>query len=241
MTRKLSITGSDNGLSSDRRQAIIWTNASILIIGTLGTNFNEILIEIHKCSFRKIPFKMSSGKWRPSCLGLNVLINFVRTVSVKQDNLCVLCKTIAVSPKQGWATYTHTRSTWVMIFGTHTLLTLVSSKVIVLLLVGKYSGTRTSTGSSTDIVIKFHRCGHHQAACHEPAGSYGKTIRTAICFEHKMQYLLIRAPYTRIVVFWHISKIPPMIVQSQISCNTPTFCIATKFVKYCYTTGSWLL
>ena len=43
----------------------------------------------------------------------------------------------------------------------------------------------------------------------EPAGSYDKTTRTAICFEHKMQYLLIRAPYTPIVVFWHISNITP--------------------------------
>ena len=73
------------------------------------------------------------------------------------------------------------------------------------------------------------------------SGSYDKTTQTAICFEHKTQYLLIRAPYTHIVVFWHISNIPPMISQSQISCNTPTFYIATIFVKYCYTTGSWLL
>ena len=86
-----------------------------------------------------------------------------------------------------------------------------------------------------------HRYGHPQAACREPAGSYGKTTRTAICFEHKTQYLLIRAPYTRIVVFWHISNIPSIISQSQISCNTPTFYIAAIFVKYCYTTGSWLL
>ena len=28
------------------RQAIIWTNDAILLIGPLGTNFNEILIEI---------------------------------------------------------------------------------------------------------------------------------------------------------------------------------------------------
>ena len=80
-----------------------------------------------------------------------------------------------------------------------------------------------------------------QAACREPAEGYDKTTRTAICFEHKTQYLLIRAPYTRIVVFWHISKIPPMISQSQISCNTPTLYIAAIFVGYCYTTGSWLL
>ena len=93
-----------------------------------------------------------------------------------------------------------------------------------------------------DIAIdQSHRYGRPQAACREPAGSYDKTTRTAICFEHKTQYLLIRAPYTRIVVFWHISNIPPMISQSQISCNTTTFYIAAIFVKYCYTTGSWLL
>ena len=43
---KLTIIGSDNGLSPDRRQAIIWTNAGLsLLIGPLGTNFSEILIE----------------------------------------------------------------------------------------------------------------------------------------------------------------------------------------------------
>ena len=61
------------------------------------------------------------------------------------------------------------------------------------------------------ILDESHRYGRHQAACREPAGSYDKTTRTAICFEHKTQYLLIGAPYTRIVVFWHISDIPPMI------------------------------
>ena len=90
-------------------------------------------------------------------------------------------------------------------------------------------------------IDQSHRYGCPQAACREPAGSYDKTTRTAICFKHKTQYLLIRAPYTRIVVFWHISNIPPMILQSQISCNIPTFYIAVIFVKYCYTTGSWLL
>ena len=70
---KLTIIGSDNGLSPGRRQAIIQTNAGILLIETLGTNFNEILIDIHIFSFKKIHFKMSSGKWQPSCLGLNVL------------------------------------------------------------------------------------------------------------------------------------------------------------------------
>ena len=70
---KLTILGSDNGLSPDRRQTIIWTNAGILLIGPLRTNFSEMLIEIRTFSFKKMHLKMSSGKWRPFCLGLNVL------------------------------------------------------------------------------------------------------------------------------------------------------------------------
>ena len=72
---KLTIIGSDNGLLPGRHQAIIWTNAGILLISPLGTNVNEILIEIHTLSFKKIHLKMLSGKWRPFCLSLNVLIH----------------------------------------------------------------------------------------------------------------------------------------------------------------------
>ena len=43
---KLTIIGSDNGLSPGRRQAIIWTNDGMLLIGPLRTNFTEILIGI---------------------------------------------------------------------------------------------------------------------------------------------------------------------------------------------------
>ena len=70
---KLTIIGSDNGLSPGRRQAIIWTNAGILLIGPLGTNFSEILIEIETFSFKKIHLKMSSAKWRLFGRGLNEL------------------------------------------------------------------------------------------------------------------------------------------------------------------------
>ena len=70
---KLTIIGSDNGLSPERRQAIIWNNAGILFIGPSWTNFSEILIEIHTFSFKKMHLKISSVKWRPFCLGLNVL------------------------------------------------------------------------------------------------------------------------------------------------------------------------
>ena len=69
----LTIIGSDNGLSPGRRQAITWTNVGILLIGPLGTNFSEILSEIHTFSFKKMRLKVSSAKWRPCCLGLNVL------------------------------------------------------------------------------------------------------------------------------------------------------------------------
>ena len=65
--------GSVNGLSPGRRQAITWTNAGILLIGPLGTNFSEILIQIPTFSFKKMRLKVSSAKWRPFCLGLNVL------------------------------------------------------------------------------------------------------------------------------------------------------------------------
>ena len=70
---KLTIIGSDNSLSPERRQAIIWINAGILLIGPLGTNFSEILIEIQAFSFKKMRLKMSSAKWWPFCLGLNVV------------------------------------------------------------------------------------------------------------------------------------------------------------------------
>ena len=69
----LTIIGPDNCLSPGQRQAIIWTNAGILLIGPWGTKFSEILSEIIKFSFNKMHLKMLSGKWRPFCLGLNVL------------------------------------------------------------------------------------------------------------------------------------------------------------------------
>ena len=70
---KRTIIDSDNGLSPGRRQAIIWINAGLLLIGPLGTNFSEILIRILTFSFKKMRLKVSSAKRRPFCLGLNVL------------------------------------------------------------------------------------------------------------------------------------------------------------------------
>ena len=69
----LTIIGSDNGLSPDRRQAIIWTNDEIFLIEPSWRNFSEILIEIQTFSLKKIHLKISPGKWRPFYLGLKVI------------------------------------------------------------------------------------------------------------------------------------------------------------------------
>ena len=60
-----AIIGWDNGLSPGRRQDIIITNAGLLLIRSSGTNFGEIVIEIHTFSFRKMHLKMLS--W-PQCV-----------------------------------------------------------------------------------------------------------------------------------------------------------------------------
>ena len=39
---KLTNVGSDNDLSPGQYHAITWTNAGILLIGPLGTNFSDI-------------------------------------------------------------------------------------------------------------------------------------------------------------------------------------------------------
>ena len=70
----LTIFDSNNGLWPGRRQAITWTNAGLLLIRPWGTHFYEILIGIQTFSFKKTHLKMSSAKWRPFCLGLNVFI-----------------------------------------------------------------------------------------------------------------------------------------------------------------------
>ena len=82
----LTIIGSDNGLSPDRCQAIIWTNAGILLIGSLGTNWSEILIEIYTFLLRKMHLKMLSGIWQPFCPCLNVLTLNVQGPSYRSLN-----------------------------------------------------------------------------------------------------------------------------------------------------------
>ena len=70
----LTIVGPDNGLSPGRQQSIIYTNVRLLLISTLGTNFNEILRNSY-IFIPKVYLKMLSVKLWQSCLDLNVLIN----------------------------------------------------------------------------------------------------------------------------------------------------------------------
>ena len=91
----LNIIDSDYGLSPGRRQAIMWINAGTLSIGPLGTNFTKISIEFHIFPLKKMHLKMSFGKWRPFCLGLNVLrqgvmhlvtVMFLSSSTMAQEN-----------------------------------------------------------------------------------------------------------------------------------------------------------
>ena len=70
---EIIIIGSDNGLSPVRHQAIKRTNAGILLIGTSGIKFNEIMIEINILSLQIMRLKMSSAKCSLFLLGLNEL------------------------------------------------------------------------------------------------------------------------------------------------------------------------
>ena len=66
---KLTIIGSDSGLLLVRRRAIIWTNAGILFIGSLGINFSEIFIEsicfIQHYAFEDVVRKLAEVLSRP--------------------------------------------------------------------------------------------------------------------------------------------------------------------------------
>ena len=63
---------SDNGLSPGRCHAIIWTNDGLLLIGTTGTNFSEIVIGVatfrSKNVFETIVWKMAAILSWPQCV-----------------------------------------------------------------------------------------------------------------------------------------------------------------------------
>ena len=70
---KITIIGSDNGLSPGRRQAIIWTNVGILLIGPLANklrwNFNRNSnIFIQENAFESVVCEMTATLSWPQCV-----------------------------------------------------------------------------------------------------------------------------------------------------------------------------
>ena len=66
---KLTIIGSDNGLLPGWRQAIISTNARILLIGPLGTKLNQnSYIFAQENAFEIVVWKMMAILSRPQCV-----------------------------------------------------------------------------------------------------------------------------------------------------------------------------
>ena len=61
--------GSDNGSSPGRRQAIIWTNAGILLMGPFGI----LNIFIKKDAFQNVVWKMAAISSGPQCVDFNDL------------------------------------------------------------------------------------------------------------------------------------------------------------------------
>ena len=61
------------------------------------------------------------------------------------------------------------------------------------------------------------------AACREPAGNQYRPPKVPHVFEHKTKYVLIHAPYTRIVVLWHIRNIPQKFHRGKFVIIRPCF------------------
>ena len=76
----LTTIGSDNGLSPGRHQAIIWTNAGILLAGLvekkLQWNFNQNPF-IHENVFESVVCEMVAILSRPECVNWKALVLYI--------------------------------------------------------------------------------------------------------------------------------------------------------------------
>ena len=107
-------------------QAIIWTNAGLLLIEPSRINLREIPIKIKTFSCKKICLKMSSIKWLSFCPGLNVLIHWGLVTPFGDIDLGCSCtwqrslscetNTGAIEKiqalNQGWRGCNHPTSSW---------------------------------------------------------------------------------------------------------------------------------
>ena len=101
---KLTIIGSDNDVSPVRRQAIIETNAGILLNRTWGTNFSEGLGKIHMYSLKWINLKCplrSCGNYvsaeiywyEPMCLYMENQLTKRPKKDWKKNFMCIIYPT----------------------------------------------------------------------------------------------------------------------------------------------------
>ena len=70
---KLTTINSDNGLSPGRHQVIIWANARWNIVNSNFRNKLQWNLKRNSYIFTKKYIEKNTLKWRPLCLGLNVL------------------------------------------------------------------------------------------------------------------------------------------------------------------------
>ena len=105
----LTIIGSDNVSSPSQCQAIICTNAGILLILPSETNFGGNLLEMLTFLFRKMRVKASSAKWLQFCLGLNVLkcaiaaiVQEVYKIMDSKSIIRILYVSIEAKRQKGW-------------------------------------------------------------------------------------------------------------------------------------------
>ena len=109
---KLTIIGSDNGLSPGQHQAIIWTNAGILLIGPLGTNFNENFnhnsyIFILENPFETFVWKMAAISSRPQCVKWCSHQSQESSEWLQIETLVVLCNEYYISSELWDTTVLH--------------------------------------------------------------------------------------------------------------------------------------
>ena len=83
----LTTIGSDNGLSPCLRQANIWTNDELLLISSLGTNFNEILIVIKDYHLRECIWKCRLGICG-HCVSASIWCAYIQKATRNALELC---------------------------------------------------------------------------------------------------------------------------------------------------------
>ena len=78
-----AIIASDNGLSSDRCQTIVWPRWWFIFIKLLGTNLREIWIKIQEFPRIEITLESEFAKCRPFSLGVHSLARLAMEPDIK--------------------------------------------------------------------------------------------------------------------------------------------------------------